>query len=259
MLTPVILGTSSARILALGETPLGKVTLRETGQHFQLGPERQMLADQACQRLRKLGQRVTADPIYRVRSFSLGKTLELQVDRGDYSQVVGCKAHPEWKLKAEALAVSCALECADGFVIERRSARVATVPNKWHVAPSGSVQPPRCALETVFCEAKEELGLEASELEEPRCTGLIYAEEAGVYLLACSARTSLSLKALTARSRSGAWEQDGLLTAPVCPEALPDWIAEQRDRLVPAGVAVLWTEGRRRWGASWFAANPLLG
>lgn len=247
-------GESRARLLVLGDGPLSDVELSETGQFLDLGAERQALAEQACTQMRAGGQRVTASPIYRLTDMTVGERLVLRVDRGDYSQVVGTKSHPEWGVKAQVLAACCALECPEGFVIEKRSAQVAAAPGLWHVAPSGSLQPPNGVLPTVLAEAEEELGLGPDEVSDPRCVGLLYVEEAGVYLLACSARTEVGFQEICERPRSGAWEQAGLTVAPVDPEALPRWLA-QAPLLLPAARAVLLAEGLRRWGWDWFESH----
>jgi hypothetical protein len=248
-------GESEARLLVLGDGPLAEVVLEETGQIFDLGSERQELADQACQRMREAGQSVTANPIYRLKSWTVGTRLVLRADRGDYSQVVGTKTHPEWGLKAQVLAVCCAMECPQGFVIEQRSARVAALPGKWHIAPSGSLQPPQGPWATCLAEAAEELALLPTEVEDARCVGMLYGERSGVYQLACSARTGVTLQEMLARPRSGAWEQDGFVCAPVCPEALPRWLAQHAEMVTSGARAALWAEGRRRWGEAWFQAH----
>ena len=236
----------------LGDGPLAEVGLRETGRRFELGPERQALAEQACQGLRERGMTVTADPIYRVASWTVGERFELLADRGDYSQVVGTKSHPEWGVKAQVVAVCCATECPQGFIVEKRSARVAALPGMWHVCPAGSLQPPNGPFETLLAEAREELGLERDELREVRCVGMLYNEHSGVYQLACSMTTSVPLVEIEARLRSGRWEQDGFVCAPVCPEQMPLWLEKFSEKVTPGGRAALLAEGQRRWGEEWF-------
>lgn len=254
MYRSVFRGEAQGRLLVLGDGPLAAVRLEETGRRFELGPERQAQADVACARLRAGGQTVENDPVYRLAEHQVGEKLIFRVDRGDYSQVVGTKSHPEWGVKAQVLAICCAVECPQGFVIEKRSERVAAAPGLWHLAPAGSLQPPNDVFSTVLAEAEEELGLTARELREPRCVGLVYVETAGVYLVACSARTEVSLETIQGRARSGAWEQVGLTFVPADPEALPRWLAET-PLLLPAARAVLWAEGLRRWGRDWFETH----
>jgi hypothetical protein len=245
-------GEPEGRLVVLGEGPVQEVLLEETGQRFELGAERQRMADQACREWRARGRVVTVDPIYRLLEYTVGERLTLRVERGDYSQVVGTKSHPEWGLKAQVIAVCCALECPQGFVVEQRSERVAAAPGKWHISPSGSMQPPCAPWDTLLAEAGEELGLAPQEIEDARCVGMLYGETSGVYQLACSARVGLTLPQMLSRSRRDAWEAVGHVCAPVDPEALPEWMARQRERLTPGGRAVLLAEGRRRWGLEWF-------
>lgn len=248
-------GESEARILVAGDGPLSDVSLEETGGVLRLGQDRQRLADVACQQMRDRGVSITADPVYRLMSWSTGNRFVLRADRGDYSQVVGMKSYPDWQLSARVLAVCCVLESPQGFIIEKRSAKVASLPGKWHIAPSGSVQPPQSPLQTLWCEAEEELGLSPQEVLDPRCLGMIYGERSGVYQLACSARTTITFSEMMARRRSGAWEQDGFLTAPVCPVDLPVWLKAHVSSVTLGGRAILWLEGRRRWGDQWFEAQ----
>lgn len=245
-------GSSEARLLVLGDGLLEQVGLAETGRWFDLGAERQRLADRACQDLRERGMTVTADPIYRVVSWTVGERFDLLADRGDYSQVVGTKTHPEWGVKAQVVAVCCATECPQGFIIEKRSARVAALPGMWHVCPAGSLQPPNGPHATLLAEAREELGLQAAELRDVRCVGMLYSEHSGVYQLACSMSTEVPLTEIEARLRSGRWEQDGFVCAPVCPELLPLWLDEYSSKVTPGGRAALLAEGLRRWGEEWF-------
>lgn len=239
--------------VARGDGALDGVLLRETGGSLRLTPAQQAQADRACERLREEGRTVTPDPIYRLLEWRAEERLELLVERANYAQVVGIKAHPEWGLSARALAVCCLTECRDGFVIEQRSARVASLPGRWHVAPAGSLQPPHHLAQTLRSEAREELGLEPHELVEPRCLGLLYGRASGIFQLACSVRTPLRLQEMLARERSGAWEQDGLLCAPASREALPLWL-EQSPLLTPGAARILQAEGERRWGSDWPAA-----
>lgn len=248
-------GQSEARLLVWGDGPLSEVVLEQSGSRFDLGPERQRLADLACQKMRDQGITLTADPVYRLTSWTTGERLVLRTVRGDYSQVVGMKSHPEWGVPAQVLAVCCALECPEGFVIEQRSAKVASLPGMWHIAPSGSLQPPHSALQTLLCEAAEELGLQPEEVEQARCLGLVYGERSGVFQIACSARTPVAFEQMLGRRRSGAWEQDGFLLAPACPEALPVWLKTHASKVTLGGRAILWAEGRRRWGSDWFETH----
>ncbi len=240
MYTPCHLGPAQARIVVLGRGPLSQVQLHHSGHRLQLDAERQRLTDQACERLRQRGQIVTADPIYRVESWHTGEQFALRVGLGDYAQVVGTKAHPEWDLKSNVLALCCILQCPDGIILERRSQKVAALPGAWHVAPAGSLSPPNTPYQTLLAEAHEEMALEPVELFDLQCLGMCYGEDSGVYQLICSAQTPVPLAQILSRPRSGAWEQDGLLCAPSEPQALDNWIQEHGQRLTPAAQSALW-------------------
>src|SRR5437870_4134188 len=66
-------GETEARLLVLGVGPLEEVRLLSSGRRFDLGPERQQMADEACQRWRERGQTVTANPVYRLMDWTVGE------------------------------------------------------------------------------------------------------------------------------------------------------------------------------------------
>lgn len=245
-------GEPEARIVVLGDGPMEDLEVTLTSNTLVLEASQQEVAQGACQQLRDRGFVVTPDPIYRVLSHATNGRFNLTLGRGDYSQVVGLKANPQWGIPAQVLAVGCVLECPQGLVIERRSDQVAALPGRLHIAPSGSVAPPATVHEALLAEAREELGLEPEELLDQRCLGLVYVETAGVYLLICCGRTEVSLAEMLSRERSGAWEQADLIGAPICPEVLPRWLDEEGRDLTRGARAALLMEGRRRWGSGWF-------
>lgn len=254
MFSPVHRGESEARILALGEGALDQVELvLDENQTLVLDSERQRAADQVCRQMRESGSVVTADPVYRLLGHALVEgRLQLTVGLGDYSQIVGMKAHPEWGMPCRVLAVLSVLTCPDGIVIERRSQRVAVLPGRLHAAPAGSVTPGETLEQTLVREALEELGLEAREVRETRCLGLIHVEPVGVYLVCCSARTEVDIETIRSRPKEGEWEQDELLCAPSDPESLTAWLEKHHQELTPGARAAILMEGRRRWGEAWF-------
>lgn len=248
-------GHHRARLLVIGDAPLEQVELLNSGEQFDLSPEQQALADLACRQMRAAGRTVTCDPTYRLNSYEVGAKLRITVSVGDYCQMVGVKAHPEWGLKCQTLAVCCALETPGGLVVERRSAKVASMPGYLHLAPAGIMAPPNTPLSTVVHEGLEELGLQPNELLDLRCTGLLCGEDNGVYQIICSARTELELSELYRRPRSGQWEVEEHLLAPLEPQPLASWIEENRGQMTPAALTALAAEGHRRWGTSWLEAQ----
>ena len=241
-------GDSEGRLVLTGRSPLDQVKTEFVSSTLVLTPEQQSHIEPAVKRLEQLGQTVTDGPTYRLESFEAGGTLTLYLSRRSYFDSVLLKQHPEWGVRSQVLAVVVVTECRDGFVIERRSDKVAALPGYLHPAPSGSVEPPAHPLDTVYGEAKEELGLEAQEISDVLCLGLIFAERSGVYLLAARATTQLDLETLRGRACSGEWERSELICAPKEREALSTWIQEVGDRLSPAGRTALVLEGARRWG-----------
>lgn len=246
-------GESEARILVMGEAALDQVNMVDTGQTLDLGEERQRAADEVCRRMRESGSVVTADPVYRLLDHHCQDgRLTLTLGQGNYSQIMGMKAHPEWEMPCCVLAMLAVLSCPDGFAIERRSARVAVLPGRLHVVPAGSVSPGETLEQTLVREACEELGLEAHELHRSLCLGLVHVESVGVYLVCCSAQTDVPLEAMATREREGRWEQDELLCAPSHPLKLAHWLERHKHDLTPGARGTLLLEGRRLWGTSWF-------
>jgi 8-oxo-dGTP pyrophosphatase MutT (NUDIX family) len=245
-------GPAGARILLQGKGPLERVQLEESGLAWSLTREQEALCERACEKLRQQGQEVFSGPVYRLLDWCCGPFLSLRVSRGNYAQVIGTKAHPEWGCPSRVLAVCCVLETPGGFLVERRSLRVAALPGRWHVAPAGSIGVGMSPLQALLQEAHEELGLAADELDPPLCLGLIYAEDSGVHQLVCAARTGVDSADFLLRPRSGCWESDGYEMAPIDPQGLGSWLEQHRSQLTPAAVSALWLEGGRRWGSDWF-------
>ncbi len=241
-------GESEGRLVLTGRSPLNEVKTAVVGSTLVLTREQKEQIGPAVKRLEEMGQTVTDGPTYRLESFEAGGTLTLHLSRRSYFDSVLLKQHPEWGVRSQVLAVVVVTECRDGFVIERRSDKVAALPGYLHPAPSGSVEPPAHPLETVYAEAKEELGLEAEEISDVLCLGLIFAERSGVYLLAARATTQLDLETLRGRACSGEWERSELICAPKERESLSAWLSEVGDRLSAAGRTAVVLEGARRWG-----------
>lgn len=248
------LGDDEGRIVAVGELALESVVIRQTDRRPQLDEGQTETMQAACLALRQRGVVVEANPLYSVLASTVQEgCLELELGLTDYGQHVAFREHPEWPNRVDVLAAACVVGCPDGFVVERRSQRVAAQPGAYHIAPAGTVPPPQSLAQTLLAEAHEELGLEADELENLVCLGLVHAERFAVKMLVASCQTRVRLATMLARPREGSWEQTELLAVPCHPDRLPQWLDQQRAKLTSAGRAALLMEGRRRWGEAWFA------
>jgi 8-oxo-dGTP pyrophosphatase MutT (NUDIX family) len=245
------MGVPEGQILVLGNGPLSKVKLEEVPSTLHLTDQHLSFLPAAVERLEQEGRVVTDGPTYRLESWSAGSELRLRVSRRSYFDSVLLKRHPEWGLRSRVLAVACVLKCTDGYLIEKRSEKVASLPGWLHLSPAGSLVPPQHPQETVEQEAMEELGLEASELTDHGCLGLVYGEHVGVFQLVCTASVDASRGELEKRDCSGAWERSDLLSAPADPDSLSIWLEEHRPRITEAGLSALVMEGMRLWGADW--------
>ncbi|MCA9793941.1 MAG: hypothetical protein KC910_19160 [Candidatus Eremiobacteraeota bacterium] len=254
MIEACYLGDDEGRIVAVGALELESVTVRYVDHRPQLDAEQTQTMEAACRRLRQRGMVVEPNPLYSVLASSVHEgCLELELGLTDYGQHVAFREHPEWPNRVDVLAAACVVGCPDGLIVERRSQKVAAQPGSYHVAPAGTVPPPQSLHQTLLAEAHEELGLEASELENLTCLGLVHAERFAVKMLVASCQTQVPLATMLARPREGSWEQTELLAAPCHPEQLPQWLAQRGSKLTSAGRAALLMEGRRRWGQTWFA------
>lgn len=249
-------GEREGRILVAGRAPLEELSIETVASSLELSPEQVSRTTELVNRLREQGLVVTDDPTYRLESWQTGKRLHLRLSERSYFDSVLLKQYPEWGLRSPVLAVVCVTECSDGLIVERRSQKVAALPGRLHPSPSGSVQPPDHPLETLYAEAAEELGLEARELSEVECLGLVFGELSGVYQLVVRATVSLPLSSILARACSGEWERDGFVCAPTHPEAFSSWLGSHREQLTIGGRMALLLEGERRWGSYWALEQP---
>ena len=256
MYREVQMGRSEGRILVLGNGSLAQVRTEEVPSSLHLTPEQLSVLPAVVGRIKEEGRVVTDGPTYRLESWEVGEELSLRVSRRSYFDSVLLKEHPEWGVRSRILAASCVLKCTDGYLIEKRSEKVAALPGWLHISPSGSLVPPQHPLATVLQEAHEELGLQPHEMRDLGCLGLVYADRVGVFQLVCTATVDCSRRALEERECSGAWERSRLVCCPARPGPLIDWLKEHRDRMTVAGFSALAMEGMRRWGEDWAEEVP---
>lgn len=243
-------GEAEGRLLVSGCSPLEAVQIQIVPSSLSLTPEQKSEVAPAVERLRNRGHTVTNGPIYRVESFTAGEYLHLELSERRYFDSVLLKQIPQWGLRSQVLALVAVTECADGYLIERRSEKVASLAGYWHPAPSGSVEPPAHPLQTFYTEAEEELGILPVELTQVECLGLVFGEQSGVFQLLARATTELSLSEILSRECSGAWERSELHCVPADEQELREWLQTADENLTRGGRVALLSEGARRWGES---------
>lgn len=251
MYREVEMGVPEGRIVIIGSGPLSRVRIREVPSTLELTLEQKSFIPQAVRRLEAEGRVVSDGPTYRLESWASGEELLLRVSRRSYFDSVLLKQHVDWGVRSRVLAVACVLKCADGYLIERRSEKVAAMPGRLHLSPSGSLIPPQHPKDTLLQEAAEELGLEEHELQDRGCLGLVYGESVGVFQLVLTATVHVTRDEISRRECTGAWERSGLLCAPADPELLPRWLSGHRLELTEAARSALVMEGIRHWGEEW--------
>lgn len=248
-------GESEGRILVMGESDLQSVTIEIVPSSLSLTSYQLAQIPVVLDQLAASGISVTDGPTYRLESWLTGDHLHLRLSERSYYDSVLLKAYPDWGVRSQVLAVVAVTQSPDGYLVEKRSAKVAALPGRLHPLPSGSVEPPCHPAETLYMEAQEELGLQRNELYDLRCLGLVYGEQSGVCQLVCRASTQVGRQQLAERECSGEWEKDEILYAPLDADGFQAWIHQRRAQLTVGGRMALLLEGHRRWGEEWFSAN----
>lgn len=234
----------SVKILAECDLAPHQIDLQTKIQPLSLPPG---LVEKACAEKRALGATVEILPLYRVLSYQLqSQKLVLEVSHSDYGENLALQANPDLGIESKALAICCLCQTPDGYVVEQRSQRVAACPGMMHLVPSGIVEAPETVETCLMREAQEELGLETTEIIDPRVLGLIRVRPQGVYQLIISFTTVVTIEELHQRQREGSWEQDGLLLAPLEAKALKEWSHSNRSKLTGGTHAAIEVASRSR-------------
>lgn len=234
-----------------GKAPLSDLTLEVVDTSLALSAEQRQIMTPTIEALRAKGLTLTNDPIYRLESWDTNSGFHLRVSLGTYFENILVKQNPTWGLRSQAIAVVGVTECDDGYLLERRSEKVAALPGYLHPSPSGNIEPPATPLETFHNESEEELGLQRNELRDIFCLGMVYGENSGIYQLVARATTSTTLQTLLSRMCSGQWERSALLTIPKTADGLSQWLKTQKAPLTEGGRAAILLEGANQWGDTW--------
>jgi 8-oxo-dGTP pyrophosphatase MutT (NUDIX family) len=207
----------------------------------------------------RAGVQLFDGPMCRMESFEPSpQRLRLTLSTTSYKPFVGTNLHNPHLVKthgrdvlANPVGVSALLETADGFLmLGRRNDSVAYYPSRVH--PFAGALEPRDgadAFGAVHRELHEELHLDASDVSDLRCTGLV--EDAALLQpeLIFNARCRLTRDAVErAMDRV---EHDS--TWAVAGDAGAIETATGDAALTPVAVASLLLWGRLRIGGDWFA------
>ncbi len=199
------------------------------------------LIESICESKRRMGQVVERKPLYRVLSAEpRDDSLILKVVLSDYGENLALQQDPAQPNGALAVCGMC--RCPEGYLIERRSLKVAAAPGLLHLTPAGTLEPGESVLDCLRREAYEELGLTSHELEPLDSLGVLRVEPLGVCQIVAPFRTAISLPQIQARPRPDSWESDGLMPAPADPDALRAWLEAHQTQMTSASVLVLCRE-----------------
>ncbi len=148
-------------------------------------------------------------------------------------------------LGVRSLAVCGVLRCAGGVVIGRRHVDAIYQPGMWQLAPAGSVDAGAVGVDGVvdlrrqlLDEVREELGLTAEDLGEPRPLCIVEHPGSHVSDLGLALTTELTAEAVLAAHRArGNTEYQEMRVVPET--GLAAFLAEAGDTLVPPAHAFL--------------------
>ena len=169
----------------------------------------------------------------------------------EYRRVVAQLRHPELfdRLRIRGLAVNGLIECADGLVLGRRQADAIYLPGFWQAPPAGAVEA-RSGLDTgltaqLLAELEEELGLQATEVEDVRAVVGIEHAHSHVVDVGFLLRTTLSFARIEAlRAATGNDEYDALRVVP--PDDVARVLSADEPMLLPSARILIrcWSSGR---------------
>ncbi len=208
----------------------------------------------------RLGEALFDGPMCRMERWRVSpRRLEITLSRTSYKQFLGtnlCHGDRAAGLGASALAnpvgVSSALLSADGWLLMgRRNASVAYYPNRIH--PFAGALEPRADLnvfDEVRRELKEELGMEAGELEAIHCTGI--AEDESIHQPELIFRVESALSRDQIEAHLDQAEHEGVWAVQADRGVLERLLATPPEAFTPIAVASLLCWGRVQFGDRWF-------
>jgi hypothetical protein len=140
-------------------------------------------------------------------------------------------------LVLDAIGVTGILTCRDGLVLGRRSNTVDSNQARWELAPAGSLSQESANAQLIE-ELHEELGIPECAIETNKAVGIAHDPDDRVYDLLIRLHVSLTeQQVLDDFNAHGSTEYSKLVVLPL--EGISDFVAEQRQNLVPLVVPAL--------------------
>ena len=206
-----------------------------------------------CQQARRQGHKDEPLPLYRTLAVEGdGSHLRFQTGLCNYEHHLATSALG-LELNVVPLAIAAATMTDSGWVLEKRSARVAQGVGLLHVKPSGYIHPPATPWQALLQEAEEELALSPGEMRQAEVIGLIRNRTSDCWGLCYRWTTSVRFPDLLRRRRIDDWESQELLTLEFDEEELSDWLVHSFEKVTGIGHGTLLLAGWREFGDAWYA------
>jgi hypothetical protein len=252
------------RFHLVGDWPPGRVVCTDAPSSFALPSEVRGRIDRDWERItRELPGHLFDGPMCRLERFEArGDTLHLALSRTSYKYHYGTNIlEPQLAERfgeqalARPLGVSCALVTSDGVLLMgRRNENVAYYPSRVHPF-AGAVEPAERVdiFDEVRRELHEELHLDAGELADMRCVGVVedwlLRHPELIVLVRCRPTRGQLDRQVDAKEHHDSFAVEPTRTA--IDEAVGNRL------LTPVAVATVMLWGKRVLGDSWFqGARP---
>lgn len=217
------------------------------------------------QRARRLGGHLFNGQLVRYLRHELREgSLRVEVGWTDYARFMGTNYlnwhrgdELGWERYSNPLGVSANVVTCDGWmVLGRRNEKVACHPGYVHSLGGSLEASERQAdgrLDAFACmrrELREEAGIEAEDLEEMVCLGIIRDPYVRQPELIFDARLRLTLEEVTRRVHASDEEHTGVEACRDTGESIETFVRTTQ-RIAPVAVGALCLHGRRRYGEEW--------
>jgi len=257
----MFLRTSRYCVLFQGEFVEKKVTINmDVDARPKFSKEQKEEIERYWDEMQRKGWKMRPDPLYRLLDFSVRNgILDLHLGLTDYKEYMGTNVrHPEWFLEygdevmSNAVSVSAVTETRDEkIIIERRSQNVGESRGYYHTKPSGHPHPPEGIFGGVYSQAKQELGIEKSDITRIACVGLVRSVRSRKPELMFKIKLGISSSEVERRPKRDAYEFEELLYLPRDPESLARWLIENFEKTVSLGHGTILIFGFQSFGTEW--------
>ncbi len=232
--------------------------MRSAPSGLGLSPEQKRSVRDYCHQIRQQGRLVFPGDLYLFMSFEAGERLRIKAGKLDYEEYLACSmSDAEWRQKhgiagpVSPVSMACVTIVEGQIILGKRGRQVAECAGMYHVVPAGHVHPPTSLVDTLICEAEEELGLRKDDLGELYCIGLCRSSRYGCVDVVCRMELSLGQEELWRRVSCDAWEHESLTLVDSDQRGLARWLIHNGSNLTDPGHAALVLEGLYRFGSNW--------